>query len=56
MIFQENTLLKIREVLESPKVRTKDALRIIALFTIRYQREVEKNLDAVCGLLKGLPV
>ena len=44
----------MKQIIDQPNVRTKDALRLVALYTIRYSREVEKNLDHICGSVKGL--
>ena len=51
--FQDNSLSKLKQVLSLPNIRSKDALRLVALFTIRYSKEVEKNLDQICGSVKG---
>ena len=53
LFYQENTLSKLKQILELPNVRAKDALRLVALFTIRYSKEVEKNLDLICGSVQG---
>ena len=50
---KENGLPKIQGVLEAPTIRTKDALRVIALFTLRHPAVVEKNLDLLCKSVKG---
>lgn len=52
---KENSLTKIQDVLSLPNIRTKDALRIVALYTIRYGHIVEKNLDLFCKSVKGMP-
>ena len=52
-LFQENTLAKLKQILELQNVRAKDALRLVALFTIRYTKEVEKNMDLICGAVQG---
>ena len=50
---KENPLSKIQDVLSLPNIRTKDALRVLALYTIRYGHIVEKNLDLLCRSVKG---
>ena len=43
----------MKQIIDQPNVRTKDALRLVALYTIRYSREVERSLDQICGSVKG---
>ena len=50
---KEIPLTKLQQVLGLPKIAPKDALRLVALYTIRYGREVEKNLDLICRSVKG---
>merc|ERR1719419_152478 len=51
---KENGLPKIQGVLGATTIRTKDALRVLALLTIRYPGVVEKNLDLLCKSVKGM--
>lgn len=50
---KENNVHRLCEVLSLPKITPKDSLRLVALFTIRYGREVERNLDLLCRSVKG---
>ena len=52
----DNSISDLQRVLNSPNVRTKDALRLIALYTIRYGRDVERNLDILCKAVKGMSI
>lgn len=52
---KENSVQKLQQILALQNLRPKDALRLVALFTIRYGREVERNLDLICRSVKGVP-
>lgn len=38
----------------SANIREKDALRLVALFTVRYGQDIEKHLDRLCKSVKGV--
>ena len=50
---KENNVQKLCEVLSLPKITPEDSLRLVALFTIRFGREVERHLDLLCRSVKG---
>ena len=52
---KDNPISKIQEVLSLSNIRPKDALRIVALFCIRYHHIAERNIDLLCRSVKGLP-
>jgi vacuolar protein sorting-associated protein 45 len=50
---KDNSIAQLQQLLALPTIRTKDALRLVALYTIRYGRDVEKNLELLCRSVKG---
>ena len=50
---KDNSITEIQKVLQSPNIRPKEALRIIALFCIRYGHIAERNIDLLCRSVKG---
>ena len=51
---KENSMAKLQQILALPNISPKDSLRLVALFTIRYGREVEKHLDLICKSVRGI--
>merc|ERR1719245_1083139 len=51
---KDNSISQLQKVLSLPNIRTKDALRLVALYTMRYTREVERNLEVLCRSVKGV--
>ncbi len=49
------SIQELNRILSLPSVRTKDALRLLSLFTLRYSHEVERNLGQLCKSIHGLP-
>ena len=45
---KDNSIPTLVKVLKSPKIRHKDALRLIALYTIRYGVDVQNHLSTLC--------
>ena len=50
---KDNSISQLQKVLSLPNIRTKDALRLVTLYTMRYTREVERNLEVLCRSVKG---
>ena len=50
----ENNLNQLLEVLNLPNIRQKDALRLVALYSIRWGQEVDKSLEKLCRSVKGV--
>ena len=50
---KDNTISKVQEILSLPNIRPKDALRVVALFCIRYGHIAERNIDLLCRSVKG---
>ena len=50
---KDNTVSKVQEILSLPNIRPKDALRVVALFCIRYSHIAERNIDLLCRSVKG---
>ncbi len=50
---KDNSVQELQRILSLPNIRTKDALRLVSLFTLRYSREVERHLDMLCRSVKG---
>ena len=51
---RDNSISHLLEILKMENIRKKDALRLISLYTIRYEREVQKNLDVLCRSVRGM--
>jgi len=51
---KDNNIAQLQQILALPSIRPKDALRLIALYTIRYGRDVERNLELLCKSVKGM--
>jgi len=52
---RDNSISHLLEILKMENIRKKDALRLISLYTIRYEREVQKNLDVLCRSVRDVP-
>lgn len=50
---ESDLLSNLLQVLNNPTLRTKDALRLVALFSIRFQ-DAERHLDKLCKGVKGV--
>jgi vacuolar protein sorting-associated protein 45 len=53
---RDNSMGYLLEFLKMENIRKKDALRLIALFTIRYENEVQKNTNVLCKSVRGMYV
>ena len=50
---KDANLNQLSQLLNSPNLRTKDALRLISLFAIRYESDMDRHLERFCKSVKG---
>ena len=50
---KDNSITQLVKVLKNPKIRQKDALRLISLYTIRYGLDVQNHLSTLCKSVQG---
>ena len=51
---KDNSITQLVKILKSPKIRQKDALRLISLYTIRYGQDVQNHLSTLCKSVQNM--